>query len=204
MRAVCRLRRFLGLAGFLGLLSGCAETDLGPCDEAAARRVVHDERGYPYYAGQALVHASCGQAAFCHSAAAEEKNRWGVPAGLDFDMDLASVDPTGGPPTAAETRLRERLATGRRNVRDWGGAFYDSVESGWMPPYGRATVEALGGISRYWYADDGSRLPRIDDAEGLAVLRNWLSCGAPVVERVSPHPDGLEPVGDVQPLGMPR
>ncbi len=198
------MRALLGCFVFYLLLPGCAETELGPCDEAAARRVVHDERGYPYYAGQALVHSSCGQAAFCHSAAAEGQRRWGAPKGLDFDMDLASVDPGAGMPTPREMQLRDRLAAGRRNVRDWGGAFYDSVESGWMPPYGRATVEALGGVSRYWYADDGSRLPRIDDYEGLAVLRNWLSCGAPVVERVSPHPDGLEPVGDVQPLGMPR
>ncbi len=188
----------------LVLLCGCNGETLGPCDEAAAKRVVYDERGYPYYAGQALVHASCGQAAFCHSAAAEGRARWGAPHGLDFDMDISSVSETTVPLTPPEARLRERLRNGRRNVLQWGESFYDSVESGWMPPYGRATLDAHAGISRYWFADDDSRLPRVDDAEGLVILRNWLACGAPVVERTSPHPDGVEPVGDVQPLGMLR
>ncbi len=193
-----------GLWLLLTGLTACGPSDLGPCDEAAAHRVVYDERGYPYYAGQALVHSSCGQAAFCHSAVAEGKTRWGAPKGLDFDMEIASVDPSGGMPTPFEMQLRDHLAAGRRNVRDWGGALYDTVQSGWMPPKGRAGQEALGGASKYWYADDGSQLPPIGEAAGLHVLRNWLSCGAPVVERVSPHPAGLEPVGDVQPLGMPR
>ncbi len=184
----------------LGLLGGCAGETLGPCDRAAAQRVVHDERGYPYYAAQALVHASCGQAAFCHAGTAEGPTRWGVPMGLDFDMDLASVSGSTAPLTPSERRLRSRLREGRQRVLEWGEAFYDSVESGWMPPYGDATVEVHAGVSRYVFADDGSRLPRVDDAEGLAILRNWLACGAPVVERTSPHPDGVQPVGDVQPL----
>jgi len=53
-----------------------------------------------------------------------------------------------------------------------------------------ATYYRPGGV----YRD----LPEIDTPEGQDILRNWLSCGAPVVERVrADRPMGTEPVGAI-------
>ena len=56
----------------------------GACDDEAARAVVYDAAGRAMYAGQAILTGSCaGGGNFCHSSSALD--RYGVPAGLDFD-----------------------------------------------------------------------------------------------------------------------
>ena len=171
--------------------SGCA-TDLGECDADAARSVVYDQDGTPAYEGQALVHVSCGAGAFCHSAQARGEARYGAPGELDFDMALALDDAS-----------LARLGTGRDDVRDYSGEILCAVEDGTMPPWGEATVAVHRNLPRHRrVASDGTatRLPHVDSFEGLEVLRNWLACDAPVVERT----EGTGTVGDVVAAGPPE
>jgi len=171
--------------------SGCAP-DLGECDMSAATRVVYDEEGLPAYEGQALVQVSCGNGAFCHSARATGEARFGAPGDVDFDMNLAAAGDA-----AAEAAV-ERLRAGQADVRDRREEVYCTVEDGTMPPWGDATVTVHAMSPRFArVSDDGTttRLPHIDSFEGLDILRNWLACDAPVVERT----EGTATVGDVVP-----
>ncbi len=162
------------------LLGGCV-ADLGTCDEAAAKRLVYtnDVEGLPAYEGQALVIASCGNGAFCHSEVAPDQ-LFGVPAGLSFDVRVASTD-----------HDLERLRRAHATVRDRAERMWDAIDDDRMPPSGVGDdVRKLGRAYR--------GLPEFDTAEGRAIVRNWLACGAPVVERVADdRPAGAAPVGDV-------
>lgn len=179
------MRRMVVIA--ILLPAGCS-TDLGECDEEAARAVVYDEEGLPAYEGQALVQVSCGNGSFCHAARARGEARYGAPAGLDFDVALAG---------ASEASVA-RLANGKRNVEEWAQEIYGEVERGTMPPWGEATLVPHANLPRFRrVAADGTveRLPHVDSFEGLGILKNWLACGAPVVERT----EGTTTVGDVVP-----
>ncbi|MBX3246728.1 MAG: hypothetical protein KF901_06040 [Myxococcales bacterium] len=166
-------------------LSLACAPELGVCDDAAAQRVVYDDDGLPAYEGQALVHVSCGRARFCHSAAAEGADRFGAPAGLDFDVAIVSGD---------DEPALARLAAGRDQITRRPRAILHEVERGTMPPWGRATEIPHADSPRYRRAD-GARLDYVDSHEGLEALRNWLACGAPVVERV----EGEARIGEVVP-----
>ena len=177
---------FLGAVATLAA-AGCGP-DLGECDPEAARRVVYDDEGLPAYEGQALIQVSCGSGAFCHSAQATGASRYGAPAELDFDVAIV----------ATEADLA-RLERGVANVRDYREDILDLVEDGEMPPWGEATLIVHRNVPRYrGVAEDGTvtRLPYIDSFEGLEILRNWLACDAPVVERT----EGTGTVGDVVPV----
>lgn len=170
---------------------GCGP-DLGECDEEAARRVVYDEDGLPAYEGQALLQVSCGNGAFCHSERATGAARFGAPRDVSFDMNLAAA--SDAPAEAAVARL----GAGQQDVIDYRDEIYCTVDDGTMPPWGDATVTVHENVPRYArVAADGSRtrLPHVDTFEGLDILRTWLACGAPVVERT----EGTGTVGDVVP-----
>ena len=146
-------------------LSAC-ETDLGPCDEEAARTVYFNTSGTPYYGGQALVAEYCDS---CHGARSVGAARVGAPAGLNFDMTVAQGD----------AMAIEHLRAGQQNIFDWRGEAQEWVEAGTMPPEGERFVR-----SGAFYVDNaGNVLPGLDEDEGQELLRNWLSCGSPVVER---------------------
>jgi len=60
------------VAGWLlgaALTSGCGGEDLGECDLAAAEEMVFSQQGLVATKGQALLHDTCGNGAFCHSSA---------------------------------------------------------------------------------------------------------------------------------------
>jgi hypothetical protein len=176
--------RFVLLAS---ILAGCG-TDLGTCDPELAREIVYDDLGRPAYVGQAQVIVSCGNGAFCHFEGAMGDNRFGAPAELDFDVQMVS-----GMMDALET---ERLRRNHARVIERAEQLYSEVEGGSMPPYGEATVIAHAGVPQFRFLDDRG-LPRIDAVDGLPLFRNWLACGAPVVERTTPRPAGITAVGDV-------
>ncbi len=167
---------------------GC-KADLGGCDTAAAERVVFDEAGLPAFEGQAMLATNCANTGYCHRSDVTGAERFGAPGGLDFDVQLASTDATLG--------TADRLAASHANVRDFRQDMLTAVENGTMPPGGAAATEALIGAKR-WFDADGNRVPLFADSiEGIEVFRNWLSCGAPVVERTTPHPAGATPIGAV-------
>jgi len=170
----------VALAALLGAFGAGCQTDLGPCDVQAARSIVYtdDSLGSPAYAGQALIIQSCGSGSYCHAASATD--RLGVPAGLDFDLRLAT--------TAEET---ERLRDDQWTVYRFRDSIYEEVRHGYMPP-GAVGAEVAAAGPRY------RDLPPLDSAEARSVLRNWLSCGVPVVERMADdRPPGVEPVGAI-------
>lgn len=144
-------------------LAGCGN-DLEECDRAAAEEIVFSRQGLVATKGQALMHDSCGNGAFCHSAAATGDSRHGVPASMNFDVLPV---PTGWP------KIMEK--------RD---DIWDEVLSGHMPP-GDKGAEVLG--DGEWMFDyrreDGVHLPKLSTRDGKAALRNWLACDAPLVSQ---------------------
>ena len=191
----------LASAGTLGCMS-----DLGECDPQAARALVYDLNGQPAYEGQALLIQSCGGGAFCHSEEADPASRFGASSGLDFDLRLASQTPQ------VDEESTARLDRAQAATHFQRAAIYDQVSRGLMPPAGVAEPCPRGGAAcgiplgrpSYIRVPPGERtgppLPPIETDEGRAILRNWLACGAPVIERSAPRDDGNDSqVGDVEP-----
>lgn len=193
------------LLGAALLAAGC-HPEVGPCDVGEARRVVYDGVGTPAFEGQALMIQSCGHGAFCHSSDIPIENRKGVPEGLEYDLRLASFAAAAEPEATERLRAMQQRAFAHRHV------IWDQVARGGMPVRGAVGDEVLGAAPVYQRFDPGSGegtpLPALDSEEGREVLRNWLACGLPVVERTEPIGDGqaVEAVGwvvpgiDVEPL----
>lgn len=164
-------------------LAACGP-DLGVCDQQAAEAVVYDD-GLPAFEGQALMIQSCGSGGFCHSEGIEAAERHGAPAGMELDLRLASQSPD------VEEEALARLGRAQANAYFHRELIYAAVESGAMPP---DVTDVPLGRPEYQRVPDGARegpaLPPIDSPEGLRILRNWLACEAPVVERTLPRSDG--------------
>ncbi len=181
--------RTIGLMLGVGV-GGCASVDLGPCDEDAAREVVYDEDGPPAFAGQAQLERSCASGV-CHTEGATE--RFGAPIGVDYDLPLASTTIE-----VAEERVA-LLDRRQRYVFRTAGTIWTVASSETHP---RAPMLLTGPPSYTRYDADGQpigSLPSIDTDEGdtdegKEILRDWLACGAPVVERTEPRVDGMSSV----------
>ena len=176
------------------LLGGCFASpgDCDPVAEALAYEVVYTEDGLPAFAGQAMLNRSCGNGQFCHTegiSAATDRN--GAPSGLDFDLPLAAIaSPRSLDARATIEAAALRLAAHQERVYSMRGDIWGQVTSGSMPPRGEAgdavrdRVAATPGYDRL--AADGatfSPLPGLDTDEGREILRSWLACGVPVVDR---------------------
>src|SRR5690606_26116603 len=117
--------------------------------------------------------------------ALEPELRYGAPAGLSFDVSLACLDREECP---SDSEGVARLAEDQQRVFDYARAILSSVESGWMPPDGvgeRLAEEQFGtlvDIGAKLTLEDGEPVPALGTPEGDEILRNWLACGAPVVE----------------------
>jgi len=155
--------------------------------------------GMPMYEGQALVQSTCGNGQFCHAPAAVGADRFGVPAGLDFDVALACTgevrDSSCAQPIESceggqvDTAYCNRLQQQQENddqIRHWSGGAIRQLRIGAMPPgaAGRSVREGTPWIR----ASDGTQLPAIDSSEGREIVRNWLACQAPVVARTELAP----------------
>lgn len=201
--------------GSLCSLTGC-NRDLGECNlegvteegtpipgPAAFDLAFREADGLPMYEGQALIQTSCGQGQFCHSPPdengdpqTEREERFGVPAGLNFDVDLACVDPSVDPNCAnlqpcddtSDTPYcndLQRLTDNRNKLRNWSGQSIQEIRAGTMPPgaVGRQVQDL-----RVWLRADGTPLPRLDTDEARDIVRNWLACASPVVARTEAPP----------------
>jgi hypothetical protein len=151
------------------------------CDPFAARTVVHDSNGLPLYAGQALVLGTCsGGGAFCHASNAAD--RIGAPATLDFDL-LPVTDPADYDAAAPSLQAIQATIYAQRNLM-WG-----QIVSGAMPPgeEGEANiVRDFGYVVDPLNPDTDVLLAQLDTPEGQEIVRNWLACGAPFIERTVP------------------
>jgi hypothetical protein len=148
--------------------------------------------GLPMYEGQALVQSTCGDGAFCHAPAAVGAERMGVPAQLDFDVELAcneAADAACASPPSCEgsqtdTPYCQRLSSLQANqstVQDWAEGMIQEMRAGAMPP-GEAG-QRVSNATPWIRQSDGSELPPIESSEATEIVRNWLACQAPVVAR---------------------
>jgi hypothetical protein len=115
------------------------------------------------HTGQLLLRDSCA-AGLCHTESAEGKARKGAPAELDFGVVPASDS-------------EEDLAVARRSsgvVWNYLDAIWAEVEAGSMPPPKPAGAGPLAPSQK-------------------EILRNWLACGAPVVEAPVMADAGADP-----------
>lgn len=189
----------LACVGFL-CLAGC-ETDLGPCEIASVRTLAYDEvTGLPAYRAQAVMHASCGSGAFCHSQNARGSDRFGAPSGMDFDL-LTVTSCTADTDECRADRDTKRLKDGLFETFERRFDIWRTIQNGTMPPghAGKSLLKAGSG-----YRDgNGNELGSIATKEGKEHVRNWLACSPPllIVERTYPHPNGAlhESIGAVVP-----
>lgn len=160
---------------------GACTPDLGPCDELRARRIVYDETGSPALEGQALIIQSCGFGAFCHSANIPSDQRHGTHAGLEYDLRLVDADFDPAAPEEAYARLQamhERAFRDRHEI-------WREVQRGRMPVGGRLGADLASAAPEYSrIGADGALVPMpgLGSAEGQDALKNWLSCGLPIVQ----------------------
>jgi hypothetical protein len=166
------------------LLAACAPVDLGPVDRDAAYELVYAPDGAPAYAGQALMIESCGGGGFCHAGGdVRPEDRFGTPAHLDFDLRPLMDAP------------RDRLFEAGADTFEHRRAIWTQVEAGLMPPGGavgeRVLMDSRVGYQRVEEGGGLTALPGLDTEEGRDILRNWLGCGVPLVERIEGASTGL-------------
>lgn len=176
--------------------AGCE--DLGKCDEAKARSLVVNGEGQVLYAGQAIINRSCA-AGQCHSSGATGDTRQGVPKGLDFNLEPAPVVPAGTKEAKNAVDSNgvlvdaKGLATLRKNQRkvfDERDDIWEQIDSKLMPPDGVGAdfrnAEPGADIAvdtKTAACTRGSKaLNPISSGATRSIVRNWLACGAPVVE----------------------
>ena len=167
--------------------------------------------GLPMYEGQALVQSTCGDGSFCHAPAAVGADRIGVPAGLNFDVDLACTDQSqdatctqpidscaGGQSDTAYCKRLTGLHNNQNQINTWAEGMIQEMRAGAMPP-GEAG-RSVRNNTPWLRKSDGSELPPIDSAEAQEIVRNWLACQAPVIARTELAPSTeleLEPCQSV-------
>ena len=168
---------------------GCGE-DVGPCTDPNEGRdtVLNMER--IEYAGQAIMNRSC--ATGCHSSTATGEGRRGAPAGLDFDLIPVSESEADG---SRKRNGREivKLSSDQltvlwkrqRTVYDNRDLIWQQVRDGLMPPDGMFETfkEFAQGLYQSKETSPCTQGKQIKDlGSQKQVLRNWLACGAPIVE----------------------
>ena len=177
----------------LGLLGSTGCEDLGKCDETKARALVVNGEGQALYAGQAVMNRSCA-AGQCHASAATGSQRQGVPKDLDFDLQPAPIVASGtkgGVASGSAQVDAKALSTLRKNQRlvfDLRDDIWEQITDGLMPPDG-VGADYRKAEPGYDVTVEGSTCKRgadalkpISAASTKSVVRNWLACGAPVVE----------------------
>jgi hypothetical protein len=155
--------------------------------------------GLPMYEGQALVQSTCGDGSFCHAPAAVGADRIGVPAGLNFDVDLActdeSQDPScaqpiesceGGQTDTAYCSRLESLHNNQNQVNSFAEGMIQEMRAGAMPP-GEAGRRVRNNTP-WLRKSDNSELPPIESTEAQEIVRNWLACQSPVIARTELAP----------------
>lgn len=169
-------------------LVACGPPAVGDCDRGAVAELAYDRRGIPSFAGQAQMIRSCGGGAYCHAAeVADPLDRFGAPdppafdvthASLSWDPEPVEIERLGAHQAATFERRHEVLARARRAHASEEArlAYRSRLDS---------TFERVAGDGVTFTA-----LPEPDTVDGYELLRNWLACGAPVVERVVPRRDG--------------
>lgn len=175
------------------LTVGCGE-DLGRCDpDGRGRDTVLVGGTVVQFGGQAILNTSCANGT-CHTSTARGADRNGAPAGLDFD--LLPVDESeaegqdenkNGDTIVALSKAQVSGLRGRQQkVVELRDSIWQQVRDGMMPPNGR--FDAYKQLKNLYDSEEaspctrGKRYGSTTDGAAQGVLRNWLACGAPIVE----------------------
>ena len=177
-------------------LSGCSD-GVGTCDTSTRGRDTVLVGSVVQYGGQAIINSACANGT-CHTSTARGAARHGAPAYLDFDlMPVDAQEADGDDQNArgdAMVVLSKRQIVHLRSrqsllVRDR-EAVWQQVRDGLMPPSG--VYESYRQLKSIFDSDESApctkskRFTTTADADAQEVLRNWLACGAPIVEVNSP------------------
>ena len=179
-----------GAALCLSCTFGCGE-DVGTCDTTkSGRDAVLVGKTTVVYAGQAIMNRACGTG--CHASTATGDARRGAPAGLDFDLLPIMEDDAAGTrtnlkgDTVIKLKSEQLSALRHRQQKVLGerGEIWRQVQENLMPPDN--SFEAA--ITNIFTAKDSTPCTQGDNFNKLPsgferqVFRNWLACGAPIVE----------------------
>jgi len=179
-------------------LTACTD-GVGSCDDPRKGQDTVLVGGVVQYGGQAILNTAC--ATGCHASTARGSARNGAPAGLDFDLRplaqeelLVRVAEDGGMPSDSPngggvTGLRAR----QRAVFEHRELIWQQVRDELMPPDGkfsafrvlRAILQTPEDTPCAAYA----RLAPTTSKSSMDIVRNWLACGAPIVEAVGAPDD---------------
>lgn len=180
------------LLGALALGAVACGEDVGSCDDPVeARDTVLVGNGSVQYAGQAIMNQSCANGS-CHASGASGESRSGAPKHLNFDLRPAKS--SGEDENPAGERIAkiddEDLAGLRRRqqrVVDERDVIWEQVKKNLMPPDG--AFAALRELTKLFDTEEGDvctaskeSFDPITSSKSKEVLRNWLACGAPIVE----------------------
>jgi mono/diheme cytochrome c family protein len=181
------------LAPLVFVVSGC--DDLGKCTDPQNGRVPVFVDQRIQYAGQAIMNKAC---ASCHGSNATGGVRVGAPKGLDFDLvplEATSVTMVGGETvgTTDNAALMSGLRRRQRKVFDLRELIWEQVDKGLMPPSGVGDgfknaspgkkVAVMGG-GNCTFMEPG--YGGVNSGATKKALKQWLACGAPIVEMNSP------------------
>lgn len=168
---------------------GCAE-NVGVCSGADKGRTPVLVGDTTMYAGQAIVNAACGTG--CHASTATGEGRRGVPGGLDFDLRPISEEDAAGTRknSRGETvvKLRSEQIAGlrarQRTILDHRDAMWSQLQQKLMPPDGRfeSVLSTIFGIKSGTSCEKGKAYSKLASGRARETLRDWLACGAPLVE----------------------
>lgn len=190
-----------------------SELELGACDVESAYRVVFQAPAgatrvtlddvRPMYLGQALLTQHCA-ASGCHAAdRAFYDLSPACPAGCCDEEECrrtarrvceGSEDPDCAASyvsraTAARRAEQLRLSHHRSSVIEHRQEIWRVVATGEMPLSGATPLTAL--FAEHDGTEVGAEVPGFDAEESREALRDWLACGAPVVERAEPGFPGV-------------
>lgn len=182
------------LAALALAITGCTGS-VGPCDDPRNGQDTVLSGGVVQYGGQAILNSAC--ATGCHASTAKGAARNGAPVGLDFDLHpLGEEDSNqtlvrgGATVLAFDAEKLAGLRSRQRSVFEHRERIWQQVREEQMPPDGKfAPFRILRSILKTAEATPCTpyaRLAPITEKASMDVLRQWLACGAPVVEANGP------------------
>ena len=177
-------------------LTSCGD-GVGTCDTTERGRDTVLVGSVVQYGGQAIINSACANGT-CHTSTATGEARHGAPAFLDFD--LMPIDETQADGEDQNKRGEAIVLLSNRQVIDLRSrqsllmrerdAVWQQLRDGLMPP--RGIYETYRQLKSIFDSDESEpctkakRFTTTADADAQEVLRNWLACGAPIVEVNSP------------------